>query len=712
MPLIPFSLIPSVSKDDSAYASKGRVVDTSNVRWYRADSASDYQLESISGWEKMFAQPLDGLCRGIFAYKDYVPTAVLALGTHKHLYVAYDYSLYDITPYRLVAVLTNPFGTVAGSGTVTVTHVGHGAAIGDTGVFVQPAAVGGASISGPFQVASISSDGNSYTIQLPAPALSTATGGGSVTANYQLPIGLPDSLAGLGYGIGGYGSGAYSSPSVLASLKARTWSLWNWGDRLVASPSGGAVYEFQPAFLSSQLVTNGTFSADTGWTKGAGWAISGGTAVHGAPYAAAISQAVTVTAGGFYRLAFDVTAYTAGTLQPSVGGSGVGSAVSAAGHYVTTFLAAAAGNLAFTADSAFAGSISNVSLTPEIAAYQIPNAPTANLGMFVTPENFLVLLGTTDASGKWTSMTVRTSDQASNTVWAPLATNQARDTILRGGSRLVAGRPIRGQSAIWSDTSLFTMTYTGDPAFVYAYKMVATDCGLIGPNAVTVLDGIPYWMTPTGRFLRYVGVIEPIECPFQEDIFTNLAPVQQEKIFASVLTFPGGVRIKWEIPDGRDGVECSRYAEYDPASGIWSTGPLARTAAVSAGALPLPVAVGPDGTVFWQEKGSYADGGPLSWSFKTAPMEIGNGDTLMAITRMIGDWKTLQGAATVTLYGRNWPADGDQVVGPLPITAGDLHTDFVMTARQVAVEFKGQGAPSKMRIGRIRFQVEDTGMTL
>ena len=34
----------------------------------------------------------------------------------------------------------------------------------------------------------------------------------------------------------------------------------------------------------------------------------------------------------------------------------------------------------------------------------------------------------------------------------------------------------------------------------------------------------------------------------------------------------------------------------------------------------------------------------------------------------------------------------------------------MLTARQIAVQFAGQGAPCKMRIGRIRFDIEISGM--
>ncbi|MDR3439881.1 hypothetical protein [Telmatospirillum sp.] len=711
MSLVPFDLVPSVVKDDSAYASKGRVIETDKVRWHRADGSAKPHLESIGGWERVITTQLDGVCRGICTYADNTPTPIIGLGTHKRLYAITDYTLYDITPNRLIAVRPNPVTTVANSNVVTVSHTAHGASVGDQVSVFNATTVNGITVTGAYPVASVV-DANSYTIMASNVANAAGSGGGTVVLQYQIPIGLPDSLGGAGYGTGGYGAGTYSTPSTGASLKARTWSMFNWGNRMVASPAGGAVYEFQPSFAAASYVTNGSFTADANWTKGTGWTISGGNAVHAASNATALSQAVGTTLGGFYRLVFDATV-SAGTLQPSLGGGNIGSAISASGHYVVTFLATGIGSLALTADSSFAGSITNVALTVENVAYQIPNAPTANLGMFVTPENFMVLLGTTDATGAYSPMTIRWCDQANDQQWAPLATNQARDTILRGGSRLIAGRPVKTISLIWSDTGVFGMRYSGDPSFVYALTLLATNCGLIGPNAVAVLDGTAYWMTPTGRIMQYYGgVVQPVDCPLQVDTFTNLAPVQQEKIFASVVNFAGGVEIQWQIPDGRDGTECSRYIAYNPTEGAWSSGMLARTAATPGAVLPYPIAVDPAGNVYFHEKGNTADGGLLYWRFKTAPIELGNGDHLMMATRMLGDWASLVGGATLTLYSRNWPQDTDTILGIYPILPTDLHSDFVVTARQIAIEFMGNAAPAKMRIGGIRFDLEDTGMTL
>jgi len=62
--------------------------------------------------------------------------------------------------------------------------------------------------------------------------------------------------------------------------------------------------------VGTELVTNGTFDSDTGWTKGAGWTISGGTANQDGSNTANsfLQQDVAVVAGKDYIVSVDVAA--------------------------------------------------------------------------------------------------------------------------------------------------------------------------------------------------------------------------------------------------------------------------------------------------------------------------------------------------------------------------------------------------------------------
>lgn len=168
----------------------------------------------------------------------------ISIGTSCKLYLVNNAKLYDITPRRKSSTLTNPFGTTNGSPLVVVTDPNHRAEPGDHIRIFGGTAVGGLTLSGSYDVASVIGP-NSYRINAGSNASSTATGGGDVSIEYDIACGLGSNGELLGYGTGLYGAGTYGTPRTAGQgiqTKLRTWSFDNWGEDLVASPSGGGLY--------------------------------------------------------------------------------------------------------------------------------------------------------------------------------------------------------------------------------------------------------------------------------------------------------------------------------------------------------------------------------------------------------------------------------------------------------------------------------------
>ena len=69
----------------------------------------------------------------------------------------------------------------------------------------------------------------------------------------------------------------------------------------------------QGLVLGSELVTNGSFTTDTDWTKGAGWTISGGAA-NASSASGILLQAVAVVSGRSYRVSWTAS-FTGGNFQ-------------------------------------------------------------------------------------------------------------------------------------------------------------------------------------------------------------------------------------------------------------------------------------------------------------------------------------------------------------------------------------------------------------
>jgi hypothetical protein len=118
----------------------------------------------------------------------------------------------------------------------------------------------------------------------------------------------------------------------------------------------------------SELVTNGTFGADTNWTKQSGWTIAGGVAVGTASNDTWIYQTVARTANTLYKITFDLT-FTGGILRHYPDDNVLYSAdYTTAGSKTIYFVKPGSGSpsniLGFNgvAGAAFTGTIDNVSV--------------------------------------------------------------------------------------------------------------------------------------------------------------------------------------------------------------------------------------------------------------------------------------------------------------------------------------------------------------
>ena len=83
--------------------------------------------------------------------------------------------------------------------------------------------------------------GSTYTIDVGTAATSDATGGGSVTAVYQINTGPAFTVPLTGWGASTWGSGAWGIGEA-SSDELRIWSQANFGEDLIFGPRGGGIY--------------------------------------------------------------------------------------------------------------------------------------------------------------------------------------------------------------------------------------------------------------------------------------------------------------------------------------------------------------------------------------------------------------------------------------------------------------------------------------
>ncbi len=230
---------PGLFTESTDRGADSRFRDGNLVRW------NNGMPEGVGGWtsQALTGQTFSGIARAIKDWSTLDGVDVAAVGTDKKLYIIEGGRIHNITPLRDSGTLTDPFTTTLGSDVVTVAHISHGAAEGDSVFFSNASAVGGLTLDGEYLVTSVV-DANNYTVTAASAAASAATGGGSVGYEYEISSGGTATGTSFGWGAGGWGQETWGTPRTASTLiiPLRVWSLDNWGEDLIASPSGGAVY--------------------------------------------------------------------------------------------------------------------------------------------------------------------------------------------------------------------------------------------------------------------------------------------------------------------------------------------------------------------------------------------------------------------------------------------------------------------------------------
>lgn len=698
-------LLPSVVRDESELAAKPYYIDSLNMR-----SVSG-KMETTYGQELVTSTALTGVCRGIYAWADLNRAAWAAFGTHLRLKVMDgDGILYENTPVIERGQLINPFTTSSGSTTITVLDDAHGVVV-DQLVSFSSAAVGGITISGGYPVSSVGSS-SGYTFTASSVPSTSTSAGGTVDYEYSLKPGSQSSLGGLGYGTGGYGSGGYGGSQSNVDLDARTWSFANWGQNLIANPAWGGIYEWAPNITASELVTGGDFSSTASWVFGSGWSL--GVGVSSAVNAAKLTQAVTLIRSSWHLLRFDVPSVLSGTIMALIGTSTIGAAIASSGVFKRAFFSpvATSQTLTFDGSSAFNGTLDNVSLKVLTTANLIPTAPSSAGSIFITAERNLVACGTINANtGILDPMRVQWSAAENNQDWTASGANVAGGYTLSHGSRIVRGMAGNRENLIFTDTAVYRMRSVPDPGTVYAFDLLGEGCGLTGPNAVVQSDGVFYWISKQGGFYQYAGgMCTPLQNPSQRDFHDNLSDVQDAKIYA--VRNASQNEIWWFYPDGRDGIECSRYHVYDYVDRTWVSGMAPWTAQVDAGVYAFPIGADPNGAISFKEKDFSSDGSARSTLLETSYFNLGQGEGEIFATVMgvRPDFDDLRGGAQITFYAKNYPQDpAPRTFGPYNITAATKRLSVRIKGRQIKYRISTFDSPSFYRVGGITFDLKPSG---
>jgi len=330
--------------------------------------------------------------------------------------------------------------------------------------------------------------------------------------------------------------------------------------------------------------------------------------------------------------------------------------------------------------------------TPTVAA-AITNAPTNCNAVMVTSERFMFALG---ASGN--PRKVQWSDQEDNTVWTPTTLNQAGDFELATPGTLMAGKRVRGLHLLWTDIDCHASTYIGQP-YIYSFEKIGSGCGLISAQSVAIVsDAIAIWMSKTG-FWMYDGSVKPLPSDVGDYVYRNINMSQSSKTYA---VHNGEFGEVWWFYPSANSNEVDSYVLYNYREGHWNIGTLARTAGTGRGAFEKPLFISVDGYLYEHEVGFDYDSAGLYC--ESGPIQIGNGDALMAVKELIPD-ELNQGDVTATFKTKFYPNGDESSHGPYSMSNP---TSVRFTARQVKMRVDSNGN-NNWRVGTMRVDAVPNG---
>ena len=683
--------------------------------------------EKIGGWSQLGSTSLTGAARAMHQMVNKEGIKYSIIGTNRILYAYTGEAYYDIHPIKTdFGALTDKLASTSGSAILTITLSSTtGMTAGEIFLLdsVTPPTGSGYSASDfddkTFMITEVV-DTTSVTITMGSTASATATDG-DCSVKFYYPVGPAEQVGVFGWGISQY-SGTVTAPQTTTLNGAITDAAATSGITLTSSTgfptSGTSEIRIGTEDLSYTGISSNVLS---GVVRG----VNGTTA-------ATHSNGATIT---------NITDYSGWGQASSTTDKVAEPGLWSLDNLGSTLLALIFNGAVFEWDS----DLSNATAT---RATIVSGAPTASRDMLVsTPDRHLVLFGTETTIGDITTqddMFIRFSSQEDINTWAPTAINSAGTQRLAAGSRIMGGKLGRNAIYVWTDTSLFTMRFVGQP-FTFAYEQVGTNCGLIGKNASVEVDGAAYWMSDNG-FFRFTGKLESMDCLVEDYVYDDLNTTSNQFIYCGINNLFG--EVMWFYPTSGSNVvnRCVVYSYLDstPQRPIWYTNANSlypRTTWVDSAVFGLPHATSYDAgtdtcdtvgntdgisTYFEHETGlNQVKGGTtsaipaniLSGDFDITQDQRegitfrGDGEHIMRVSRFLPDFITQTGNTIVELDLRNFPNQtaASSSLGPFTIDSDTTYQSCRARGRSVAVKISNTAVDTNWKMGTFRLDVHAGG---
>jgi len=300
-----------------------------------------------------------------------------------------------------------------------------------------------------------------------------------------------------------------------------------------------------------------------------------------------------------------------------------------------------------------------VFLTRAVLLSSLPGAtdvPTQAQQILVSQnDKHLLCFGSTPyGGGSFDPLLIRWANQDEPTNWTPAPTNTAGFLRVSRGSRIIRALPTRQEILVWTDSHLYSMQFTGTTD-VFSLQEFADNVSIMSPRACISANNTTYWMGQD-KFYAYSGRVETLPCTLRNYVFNDFNYDEAVQVVCG--TNEQWHEVWWFYPSASSNTN-DRYVIYNYMERVWYYGNLARTAWLDTPLRQYPQAVGGN-FVYNHEQGLNDDTLPMTSFITTNDFDIGDGDNLLLIKRIIPDVDFNGSTATtpkvmMTMKPRNFP---------------------------------------------------------
>jgi len=320
------------------------------------------------------------------------------------------------------------------------------------------------------------------------------------------------------------------------------------------------------------------------------------------------------------------------------------------------------------------------------------------------------------SSGDFDPLLIRWANQDDPVNWAPSPTNTAGFIRVSRGSRIIRALPTRQETLVFTDSHLYSFQFTGTTD-VFSLQELADNISIMSPRSCITANNVTYWMG-TEKFYAYSGRVETLPCTLRNHVFTNFNFNQAAQVVCG--TNEGWHEIWWFYPSQNSGVNDS-YVIYNYMEHIWYYGSISRTAWLDTPLRQYPQAVSGN-YVYNHEQGTNNDTLPMTSYIQTNDFDIGDGDNLLLIKRIIPDINFEGSTATsplvyMTMKPRNFPGSNYNTSNNPSVTRSttvpvEQYTDQIFIrarARQMGFKIQSEDLNVQWQLGTPRLDGRPDG---